>query len=194
VRAPFRLSEKTIENFIRSKSRWIEKRQSQVQQNRVEPKSYTFGEEFLYLGELYQLALTDKTKPIVELNGQLYLSSKFQDKAEQEIRKWYRKEAESILKHRLEVYAAEMKLQPKSIRITSARQRWGSCSVKGDINLSWRLITAPLEIVDYVVVHELAHMKQHNHSKAFWAIVESVFPDYKARRKWLKDNSRLMDI
>jgi len=76
---------------------------------------------------------------------------------------------------------------PQQVRITSAKTRWGSCSAKGGLNFSWRLLCAPPEAMDYVVVHELAHLIEFNHSSRFWAIVEGILPDYKARRQSLKE-------
>jgi hypothetical protein len=83
---------------------------------------------------------------------------------------------------------------PTSIRITDARQRWGSCTHKGGLNFSWRLIQAPPKIVDYVVVHELVHISQPDHSKKFWNKVREILPDYERRRKWLRENERLLKI
>ena len=83
---------------------------------------------------------------------------------------------------------------PKSIRITDASQRWGSCTSTGGLNFSWRLIQAPLEIVDYVIVHELVHLRQPDHSKKFWAKVKEMMPDYERRREWLMENERLLRI
>ncbi|MEM3513203.1 MAG: M48 family metallopeptidase, partial [Thermoplasmata archaeon] len=82
--------------------------------------------------------------------------------------------------------------KPKKIKITSGKTRFGSCTSKGYINLSWRLVLAPPEIIDYVIVHELAHLKEPNHSKKFWAVVEKFIPDYKTKRKWLKENGHLL--
>lgn len=75
-------------------------------------------------------------------------------------------------------------------QLLEQKTRWGSCSSKGNLNFNWKLVRMPEEVLDYVVVHELAHRKEMNHSKAFWAIVESVLSDYRERRKWLKENGR----
>jgi predicted metal-dependent hydrolase len=83
---------------------------------------------------------------------------------------------------------------PASIRISDARRRWGSCTYNGGLNFSWRLIQAPLEIVDYVIVHELVHLRQHDHSKKFWDKVEALMPDYERRREWLRKNERLLSL
>jgi hypothetical protein len=83
---------------------------------------------------------------------------------------------------------------PAAVRITNASQRWGSCNHRGGLNFSWRLIQAPLEIVDYVIVHELVHLRQPDHSRKFWEKVEALMPDYRRRREWLRENERLLRI
>jgi predicted metal-dependent hydrolase len=85
-------------------------------------------------------------------------------------------------------------LKPVAIKITEARKRWGSCGSKGTLNFSWRLIMAPMEVIDYVIVHELAHIGQLNHSPTYWRKVAEILPDYKKREKWLKENGGLLSI
>lgn len=87
-----------------------------------------------------------------------------------------------------------MDVRPEKLRISSARTRWGSCSAKGTISLTWRLVMAPPEILDYVIVHELAHLKVKNHSSAFWKVVETYLPGYQNQRKWLKQNGHTLDL
>lgn len=98
-----------------------------------------------------------------------------------------RKKAEEIIPPKVEHYAKLMNLEPKSIRITAAQKRFGSCSSRGSLCFSFNLMQYPDEAIDYVVVHELAHLKELNHSKKFWAIVEKYMPDYKKRRAMLKE-------
>lgn len=98
--------------------------------------------------------------------------------------------ARDIFTHKTEYYARIMGISYGRIAIREQKTRWGSCSSKGNLNFNWRLILAPEEVLDYVVVHELAHRREMNHSKAFYAIVESVLPDYRRAQKWLKDNGQ----
>ncbi len=189
VRAPLKLSVKVIEDFILKKQDWIEKQVTRVRNNAVIQKAFTEGEEFLYLGESYILEFSDILKSTVELHGKLYIAPKHSHHVQKVLYSWYKKEALQVITDRVEQYSAATGLQVKAIRLSNAKQRWGSCSPKGYVNFSWRLIMAPLEIIDYVVVHELVHLKHHDHSKAFWHKVESIIPDYKSRRKWLKENS-----
>lgn len=105
----------------------------------------------------------------------------------QAVIKIYKKSALQFIKPRVDYFANIMGVEPSSVKISSAVHRWGSCSESGNLNFSWRLIMAPQEAVDYVVVHELAHLKELNHSDRFWKIVSQILPDYKKREKLLKD-------
>lgn len=102
--------------------------------------------------------------------------------------------ARRVISQRASHYSCKANSPYKRIRISRARSRWGSCGVKGTLNFSWRLILAPLEVIDYVVAHEVAHLRIKNHSREFWAWVEELFPDYRKMRKWLKANSYLLAI
>ena len=101
---------------------------------------------------------------------------------------WYKAQARSLLSGRVDFFAGRHAIRVGKVRISSARTRWGSCSARGTLSFTWRLVMAPPEVIDYVVVHEMCHLKEMNHSGAFWARVEAILPDYKARRKWLKDH------
>ncbi len=105
---------------------------------------------------------------------------------------WYKKQARAVLTERAGYFARKHGFEIGKIRITSARTRWGSCSTKKTLSFTWRLVMAPPEVVDYVVVHELCHLRELNHSRAFWAQVEAILPDYKGKRKWLKENGNLL--
>jgi len=100
----------------------------------------------------------------------------------------YRKKARKQLEDRAAYYAGLMGVTYNRITVRAAKTRWGSCSARGNLNFHWKLILMPPEVLDYVVVHELAHRREMNHSSRFWAEVERIMPDYKRRRKWLKEN------
>jgi predicted metal-dependent hydrolase len=108
--------------------------------------------------------------------------------------RWYRAQAEEVITERVRLFAVRSGLAFQGLRISGAKSRWGSCSSKGTLNFSWRLIMAPLWVVDYVVVHELSHLVEHNHSKRFWAHVARYFPDYTNARRWLRENQQLLEI
>ena len=101
--------------------------------------------------------------------------------------------AKSWISERAAHFASQMSLYPKAVKISRARTRYGSCSSKGSLNFCWRILLAPNEVADYIIVHELAHLAQLNHSKAFYAIVEQAMPDYKNAQSWLKRNAALLE-
>lgn len=111
--------------------------------------------------------------------------------SEEECRK-YRELAGTVIGQKAKQYARQMQVTFNRITIRDQKTRWGSCSAKGNLNFNWRLILAPEEVLDYVVVHELAHRKEMNHSRRFWKQVEEVLPDYPVRRLWLKQNGDML--
>ncbi len=106
----------------------------------------------------------------------------------------YRQAAKEYIPKRVAYYAELLDVTYATISIRDQKTRWGSCSSKGNLSFSWRLILAPPKVLDYVVVHELCHRKEMNHSPRFWALVESIIPDYKIHRKWLKENGEKLTI
>jgi len=192
VRAPQRMKEADIRRFIDEKEDWIQRKQARAREEARVPRQYLEGEMFWYLGREIPLRIILDEKPALVLDGTFKLTESAQPEAEAVFTAWYRKQARKVLKERVEFYGSRNEFKVGKIRISSARTRWGSCSSKETLSFTWRLVMAPLEVIDYVVVHELCHLKEMNHSKAFWAQVESILPDYKRRRKWLKTNGKLL--
>ena len=193
VRAPKRATRKEINLLIKKHTVWIKKKQSTAfsEAESFSPRNFIDGEMFFFLGESYSLQILETEKPKLALQGEYFqLAKSALPQAEQHFEKWYKKEARKIFTERIEFYAKEYGFEYEKLKLSSARTRWGSCSLKGNINLTWRLIMAPIKIIDYVIVHELSHLREHNHSKAFWKQVEAILPDYKSRRKWLKIKGR----
>lgn len=189
VRAPWRTPEKTIREFIENHAEWIEKKRAEALATLpATPRQYVPGEIFRYLGDEYPLEIVNGQSKALVLEDHFKLAESSQMNARLVFERWYRAEARHILSERVNLYASQHGFQHEKIGITSARTRWGSCSTNGSLNFSWRLIMAPMEAIDYVVVHELAHTVHHNHSKRFWKKVEKILPDYKERRKWLRKN------
>ena len=196
VRAPIRISDGDIKHLVKQKERWIRDKQKQVKDksSQSKPKVYMEGEEFLYLGKSYQLKIVADLNPALVLSRKFYLSRRALPKAESVFTEWYREQARAVISERVKLYAARHGFTYRKIRITSARTRWGSCSSMGNLNFTWRLVMAPPEVIDYVVVHELAHLRVNNHSKEFWKQVEGIMPDYRQRLKWLKENGRKLTL
>lgn len=196
VRAPLRLPVREINAFVTAKERWItaKQQQSRARAARLVPKRYLDGEEFLYLGEPYRLELQDGQRPSLVFKGGFQLARRALPRAPQVFEKWYRKRALQVISERVEWFAAGHGFAHDGIRITSARKQWGSCGPKGNLRFAWRLVMAPLPIIDYVVVHELVHLRHMNHSRTFWRKVKSILPDFRQREAWLKENDHLLHL
>jgi len=196
VRAPIRISDADIKHLVKQKERWIREKQKRVKDKSTQskPKVYMDREEFLYLGKSYNLKIVADLNPALVLSQKFFLSRRALPKAESVFTEWYREQARAVISERVELYAARHGFTYRKIRITSARTRWGSCSSMGNLNFTWRLVMAPPEVIDYVVVHELAHLRVNNHSKEFWKQVERIMPDYKQRLKWLKENGQKLTL
>jgi predicted metal-dependent hydrolase len=196
VRAPQRASNKSIQEFVAKNTGWIEKTRGRVKAADLpSPKQYLPGERFEYLGNAYPLEVAaDQKKSLLLEEGAFKIAGPVQDRAALLFERWYREQARQVLNERVDNYARLHGFQYSRIGITAARTRWGSCSASGSLNFSWRLILAPLEVVDYVVVHELVHTVIHDHSKKFWQKVELTMPDYRERRKWLRKNGQRLLI
>lgn len=190
VRAPLRVPLARIQAFVDEKAGWIRQKQAEaVQQQEAGVRRFRSGGKFPYLGKVYPLRVVTWQRSALELEGGRFcLKAGSLPRARQVFEGWYRARARQVLAQRVQYWAARMGVKPGSLRIGSARTRWGSCSSRGTLSFPWRLVLAPPEIVDYVVVHELAHLAQRNHSPAFWAVVAGAMPDYKQRRKWLKQH------
>jgi predicted metal-dependent hydrolase len=187
VRAPMKMSGKLIEEFVEKHAKWVQKKQKEIRARVPEqPRQYRAGEIFLYLGQAYPLEIVRDTNKQLVLQGSFKLANSAQGNAESLFRNWYRKQAVKIIGERVALFAEQSQLHVEKIRITSARTRWGSCSSKGTLSFSWRLIMASQAVIDYVIIHELAHIVHHNHSKRFWNLVEKWMPDYKERRNQLR--------
>jgi len=189
VRAPAHTSRRKIEKLVDEKSAWIQRKQREVKTRppAARPKIFHNGEYFYYLGRVYPLVLSKRLKPPLILNGTFSLAESACEDGRKVFSEWYRERCREIVTERAAFHARRLNLRYRRIRITSARTRRGSCSLKGNLNFSWRLVMTPREVIDYVVVHELCHLKEPNHSTKFWARVAAAMPDYRTHRKWLKD-------
>jgi len=204
VTSPLRVSESYIKQLLQKKSAWILKKLVELE-TRVakinKAKLFEEGESFNYLGKEFKLKLfrsSNLKKPTIRLVGEnleLALPKSFEpEKIMNALKLWYIEQFKLIIEERVKHYSAIIGVLPQKITIREQKTRWGSCSARGNINLNWKLIMASLEVLDYVVIHELCHMREMNHSKEFWKLVEGVFPQYKKCRVWLKENGDFLSI
>lgn len=189
VRAPMKMPKADIDRFVASKEKWITEHLSQSQLYAEKRKAFelNYGDTVAFRGTEYPLSA--KAGNRARFDGErFYLPpgcSPEQIKAA--VVNIYRLLAKQHLTLRVEHFAKLMGTSPKNIKINGAKTRWGSCSAKKSLNFSWRLVMAGDAVIDYVVCHELAHIIEMNHSARFWAVVESILPDYKERQKRLKE-------
>jgi predicted metal-dependent hydrolase len=195
VRAPMRAPRAAIETFIQQKADWIIRTREKMKsiKSTVE-RQYVDGEKFLYLGSSFDLKLVEFQKHLLHFDSGFSLRCAAQAKGEQVFTRWYKARALEVISERVNQYAAQHNFTPKQIKISSAKTRWGSCSHNGTLNFTWRLVMAPLDVIDYVVVHELTHLRVKNHSSKFWNVVESIYPEYKKQRKWLRENGEKLSL
>lgn len=195
VRAPLRTPEKTIRELVRQKADWIARSQEQMRQNQPAQRQFSEGETLPLLGQHHPIKIVPRQRASLTLEGgEFRLAEKNQPRACEAFTLWYKKKAAALLPARLEALAKKHNLRPKKVRISSARARWGSCNASGTISLTWRLVMAPPEVIDYVIVHELAHIPHPNHSKDFWNTVATLMPDYKKHLNWLKQNGQKLNL
>ena len=200
---PKKLSELAVEKLIAEKTVWIKKKvEIQLERTPQKPKEYVNGESFSYLGRNYRLKIVKTNTNETKLkNGYLCVPVAKNLKPEEQkslirsnLSKWYETHALKSLQDKTRRYASLMSVTPHSVRVKDYKSRWGSCSVSGEISYNWKIVMAPHHIVDYVVVHELAHLLEHNHSAKYWKYVENVFDDYIDRRSWLKANGHKLIV
>ena len=195
VRAPRRTPMKQIHHFIASHGDWISRKQAEtIARPKPRVKQFIEGEEFLLQGKPCNLRLVAAPAQDVDFDGSLLLSISALPQARELVVKWYKVRAREAFSERVEKHAAVMGCYPAALRITSPRRRWGSCGATGSLNLNWRLVMAPREVIEYVVVHELAHLKHRHHGRDFWDFVEAFAPAYRRARLWLRDNGHTLDI
>ena len=179
VSAPKHLPKSAIADMLNKHQKWIEKKQAEYAKLRQEQGSFDFsaGQRLLYLGEYYPCAEVCDREAAFGQAG-----------------KWYREQAQTIVPPRVSFWAKQMDVAYAKVKINSARSRWGSCSAKGNVNFSWRILFLPPELVDYIIVHELCHLKQLNHSTTFWREVADILPDYRTRQAALKEYQKKIRV
>lgn len=196
VRAPYRAPLDFIEKIVFKKRTWIKEKQEFIRDRRkkIVPKEFVSGEGFLYLGEMYKLDIVDALDTPIAFNNCFRIQRGNLNAAKEILVDWYKEQAYLKISERVRWHSPLTGLKYNKIKISDAQKRWGSCSAKGNLNFTWRLIMAPLRVIDYVVIHELTHIEERNHSKRFWDKVKVMLPDYEQHKEWLKENRHLLDI
>lgn len=176
VRSPYFVSKGMVERFLLEKQDWIYKHYVEAMKKAAKPDDSSFNS-----GDCRDLDNGDLRSPIGTIEDPALVNK-------------HKKYARNIFEARVSYFQQFTGGTYHSISIRDQKTRWGSCSGRGNLSFNWRLILAPPEILDYVVVHELCHLTHMNHSKDFWGLVGKVLPDYKDRRKWLKENGHTLRL
>lgn len=189
VGAPWRAPQRRIESLLGAHARWINRKLGEWQERRPPPFTWQAGAIVMALGEPLTLAL-DPARTVTERDGScLHVAADVQTAPGTlpvKVVAWLRSTAEDWFEHRAAHYAPALGVPLPAIYLSNAKTRWGTCHPDGRIRLNWRLIQMPPDLIDYVVVHELAHLREPNHSRRFWSWVAGVLPDYEQRRRALR--------
>ncbi|WP_435018572.1 M48 family metallopeptidase [Tundrisphaera sp. TA3] len=201
VLVPSSLSEMQVESLIESKRPWIYKSLAEwhdLNSSRVQ-RAFVNGEGFPYLGRSYRLRLVDdQDQPLILKNG--YFCHLRRGKLPSEgdftatFEEFYRRKGLERLPKRVGIYESKMGVAAKAVKVFDLKNRWASCSPAGNLNFHWKCMMAPPTVLDYIVVHELAHLRFPNHTRAFWNEVDKILPDYRDRKRWLRVNGAGMDV
>ena len=187
VRAPYNYPDHKIFEFIKQKEDWIVKKQNAIRNNSYINHNVFNYTNFLFLGKELTPLISNDVKEIMINDNKLLIPAKINsDKILGKIEKWYRKVAEEVLVERVNYMANQLRLRPADVKTNNNKTRWGVCDSRGNIAINWRAIFLPPNLLDYIVVHELCHLLEFNHTPAFWSVVAKIIPDYQILRKHLK--------
>ncbi|GFZ34097.1 hypothetical protein CSC2_46230 [Clostridium zeae] len=199
IKCPYNCSKQYIDSLIDKNRVWIEETHRKVMGKKANKLTYKEGQNVYYMGVPYEIKIIKGIRNSLEFDGDKFkftiMSSQFNNSEENEkvrvelMMAWFRKEGTEYLTKRTSDLAKQLGLTINKVYIKNVRTIWGSCSSKNNINYNIRLISMPKEVIDYVIIHELCHLVQRNHSEKFWGLVGEIIPDYKQRRSFLKNNS-----
>ena len=196
VRAPENLSLEKIESIVESKKQWLREKLNHAQKYPAIPETKEFisGETLMYLGKNYQLLVVDEAIEGIEFNQRFRISKANQTKANELFKKWYLKQALNKIEPLAKDYAKSLGVEYNGCKTSEMKYRWGSCTPNNNIIFNWRIIKAPMFVVNYLVAHELVHLIESNHTPEFWNIVSIQVPAYQKAKDWLKKNGHLLEV
>jgi len=205
VYAPLWVTEGEIGSIVRRKAPWIIRRLEKLSEFEAitNSREYVSGEQLLYLGRAYRLKVLyeqNRRQTNITVKGRricITLGASSNGREEKAIiktalKRWYIRQAEETINQRMTRLASQLGVLPTMVRIKDQKTRWGSCSSKGTVHFNWRIVMAPVSVLDYVIIHELCHLRVRNHSQEFWKLVSQNLLEYKSKRDWLKKNSPLL--
>lgn len=197
VRVPTSCPVQKIEAVVEQKKDWINFHRQQILQNKFLNSDIMSYKKILFLGYTKEVVFAEKLKNLAVTTDCFFIPAKYKEnltKQKKLLSNYLIAQSNEIFEKRIHYFANLMQLSPKSFSLSNSKRLWGSCSHNDDIKLNWRLVMASPDIIDYVVVHELAHMLEFNHSTNFWKIVGSIIHDYKQKRILLKNGDFLLSL
>ena len=197
VHAPESTSEETIRKVVKSKRQWIYEKTKHIQKYDKKPhppgKELVNGESALYLGREYQIEIISTDSTEIRFEQRFLIPASLVEERRGVLRNWYINRAKERILPKVKSLAVTLGVEFANAKIVDNRFRWGSCTPKDNVNLNWRLIKAPMFVVDYVIVHELAHLIEANHTPRFWNVVRTHAPTMEKARSWLKDHGQILE-
>ena len=197
VFAPYNATKNDVLQIVEKKMNWIVRTRERILENlkKIKQNNFEEGEEFLFLGRTYKLAFWLKSGiELDEKNRKIYVPFADKTTVQRKMLNFYKSNAKSYLQSVLDKCSENMNIKYKKFQIRDSKTVWGSCGKNGSINLNWRLILLPEEIIEHIIIHELAHVVYRNHSKQFYNFVSLFSKDYKEKDRWLRDNSYILNL
>lgn len=195
VRAPEGTPAEKIENLVEKKKFWIYQKTNHLQKYSENSAGTEFvsGASILYLGKTHRLQAVKEDFEGIKFDQDFIISKKNLSQAADLMHEWYLKQARQIITPKVEYYTKNLGVDYNSVLISELKFRWGSCTPKNNLNFNWRLVKAPMRVVEYIIVHELAHLIEPNHTADFWKIVKAQLPHYQKSKEWLKEFGELLE-
>lgn len=195
VRAPQGTPKEKIDALVQRKRLWLYEKVRHVQKHDHPQKEREFisGATILYLGKNYRLEVISEAFDGVLFDNKFLISKASVSQAADHLRAWYIKKATEKIVPQVQFYAKHLGVNYNNVFISDLKYRWGSCTPKNNLNFNWRLIKAPMRVIEYVIVHELAHLLEPNHTAYFWSIVKTQLPDYLKSKEWLKQAGSFLE-
>jgi len=197
VHAPEGLAEERIRQVVEAKRLWIYEKTHHPQKYQGLPhppgKELVSGESALYLGRRYRIEVVREGLTEIRFSRGFQIPASLGEKQVETLREWYIGKAKEKIISRTKAHARRLGVEVAKIKIADNRYRWGSCTTRNNVGFDWRLIKAPMFVIDYVIVHELAHLIEGNHTPRFWNIVRTAVPMTEKAKEWLKENGQLLE-
>lgn len=202
VRPPLRMTPEQVDETVFSKRMWIYRNLAEWRDLNATKVSrdWVSGESFLYLGSSYRLELVQvQDDPLKLKDGRFCLLQSLAQAdggsaAQQAFVNFYKEKGLARIANRVNYFASKVGVSAGAIQIKDLGYRWASCLNNGDLHFHWKCLMAPLTVIDYIIVHELCHLHQRDHSEAFWNEVDKILPDYRERKEWLRVRGAQLDL